>query len=463
MPAKKRQPEVEVVWQPTEKQSEFLSASEFEVLYGGAAGGGKTDGLLVDALGLQHDAINKRAYQAIVFRRTFPDLKDLIDRSHEIYQAFDPRAKYDKAQHVWTWPSGARIELGFIQRDADRFRYRGRAFQYVGWEELTLWPTDVPYVYLMSRVRTADNSIPLYVRSTTNPDGPGNKWVKGRWKIDNNGRPTCFEVTLYDRETGQTLVRTRRFIPAKLSDNPHLGQEYRANLLLLDEDSQKALLGGRWDAPHVKGAYYAKEIEKVRAEGRLTRVPYQKGVPVDTFWDVGVSDSTSIWCNQTVAMQERFLACYENEGEALSHYVKWLLDQPYVYGTHYLPHDASHRKLGKENVKSVEAMLKELLPGHRFVIVPRVTDINVGIQQTRDKFDACWFDAEGCAEGFAALENYHKKWNEQLQTFLDHPDKDWSSDYADAFRQYGQATKQGSKPPQPKVQPFRPLDAGMGY
>jgi hypothetical protein len=432
--------EVKIIWQPTDKQAEFLSASEFEVLFGGSVGGGKTDGLLIDAMGLQHNAIEKRAYQGIIFRRNFTDLKDIIDRSHEIYEDYEPRASYDKAQHVWNFPSGARIEFGFIERDVDRFRYRGRAFQYVGWEELTLWPTDVPYVYLMSRVRSSDPSIPLYVRATTNPDGPGHKWVKKRWRILSSGLATNFKLVLIDPDTADVLVRTRRFLPARLSDNPHLGAEYKANLLLLDDDSRNALLLGRWDTPQIKGAYYTKEIEKVRADGRLTKVPHQQGVPVDTFFDLGLTENgtTAIFIRQRVAFQNRFLKSYENHGESLSHYAKWLLDQPYVYGTHYLPHDAGHDRLGKEHVKTYKQMLEELMPGHRFEIVPRVPDVEVGIQQTRDKFDNCWFDEEGCAEGFAALENYRRDWNEQLQTYHDRPLHDWSSNYADAFRQFGQ-------------------------
>ena len=430
----------EVIWRPTQKQAEFLSASEFELLFGGSAGGGKTDGLLVDAMGLQHSAIEKRAYQGIIFRRNFTDLKDIIDRSHEIYPEYEPRAKYDKAQHVWNFPAGARIEFGFIERDADRFRYRGRAFQYVGWEELTLWPTDVPYVYLMSRVRSTDSSIPLYVRATTNPDGPVHKWVKKRWRISSDGREICFEVELVDPDTLEVLVRTRRFLPARLSDNPYLGADYKANLLLLDDDSLNALLRGRWDTPQIKGAFYTKEIEKIRAEGRLGKVPHQQGVPVDTYWDLGLTENgtTAIWCRQKVAFQQRFLKSYQNHGESLSHYAKWLLEQHYVYGTHYLPHDAGYRRLGKENVKTYQEMLEELMPGHRFEIVPRVPDVEVGIQQTRDKFGICWFDEEGCAEGFAALENYRREWNEQQQTYHTTPLHDWASNYADSFRQFGQ-------------------------
>ena len=159
----------DVLWKPAPKQSMLLSAVDLEVLYGGAAGAGKSDCLLVDALGLQQNAIENRNYQAIIFRRTFPDLRDLIDRSQDLYPAFG--GKYDKTSHIWTFPSGARVEFGHMQYDSDRFKYRGRAFQYIGWDELTLFPTDVPYRYMLSRLRSKDPAITCYVRATTNPDG----------------------------------------------------------------------------------------------------------------------------------------------------------------------------------------------------------------------------------------------------------------------------------------------------
>lgn len=433
-----RQPELDVAWKPHPKQSEFLSAAEFEVLYGGAAGGGKTDGLLVDALGLQQDAIGKRNYQAIIFRRTYPDLKDIIDRSHEIYGAFAPNAKYDKAAHVWHFASGARIEFGFIQRDIERFRYRGRAFQYVGWEELTLWPTMYPYIYLMSRIRTTDSSLQCYVRGTTNPDGPGFKWVKDYWRIQVHGRATKFDVQIDDEETGQHFTRTRRFIPARVEDNPSLGQDYLITLAMLPEEEKNALRKGRWETPRVKGAIYENEMRAAREAGRICKVPHQQGLPVNTFWDLGANDTTAIWCHQWVALQNRFLTCMEASMEGLSFYVKWLLEQPYVYGTHYLPHDADHKRLGKEDTRSWKEMLEALLPGHTFEIVPRVEEVGVGINLTRDKFGNSYFDDEKCAEGISALENYQYKWDEDQQVFRSTPLHNWASNYADAFRQFGQ-------------------------
>lgn len=452
-------------WFPTPRQSDFLAADEDEVLFGGAAGGGKTDGLLVDALGINPSsmAIKKRAYQAIIFRRTYPDLKDIIDRSHEIYPIVSKAAKYDKAAHVWNFPGGARIEFGFIQRDVERFRYRGRAFGYIGWEELTLWPTPLPYMYLRSRLRAPTSAdIQCFIRATTNPDGPGFRWVRDYFRIQQGGGPTRFEVELNDKETGETFIWSRRFIPSRLSDNPYLGADYRATLLGMDEDEQDALLRGIWKQPQIKGAYYEKEMLLVRQQERIVRnLPYIKSIPVDTYWDIGANDTTAIWCGQPVAQQQRWLRAHEQAGESYAYFAKWLMEQGFLYGTHYLPHDAAHERQGKHNNKSAQQMLQELMPGHRFVIVPRIDDVTVGIQQTRDKFESCVFDEEGTAEGVAALENYTKKWSEDNQVF-GKPKHDWASNYADAFRQWGQAVP---KSPAPKINvPVRRMsNSRVGY
>jgi hypothetical protein len=455
----------DAAWYPTAKQEEFLTADEDEVLYGGAAGSGKTDGLLIDAMGLAPSimAITKRSYQAIIFRRTYPDLKDLIDRAHELYPPVMKGVTYDKAAHVWQWPSGARIEFGFIQRDIERFRYRGRAFQYVGWEELTLWPTKLPYMYLLSRLRSTDPSIPVFCRGTTNPDGPGFRWVKEHWKIQDGGSSTAFEVELIDETSGETFIWTRRFIAARLSDNPYLAREYRANLLLMEKDEQDALLRGFWKAPQIKGAFYGAEMAAARNEGRITKVPYDRRVPVDTYWDFGLTTNgtTAIWCAQRVSLQDRFLRAMESADESLSFFTKWLLDQGFSYGTHYLPHDADTRRLGKDDTRSYKQMLKELMPGHTFVVVPRIHDVDLGIKMTKDKIAQCYFDEEGCAEGVAALENYRRKVLEEKQT-MGKPLHDWASNYADAFRQYGQSVKKLKFAPQAGYEGRIQTDPGIG-
>lgn len=431
----------EVAWKGSGKQDEFLRASEDEVLYGGAAGGGKSDALLIAAMGGGQGATDIGAYQAILFRRTYPELRDLIDRSKALYGQTSPGAKYHETDHVWTWPSGAKVEFGHIQHPNDRFKYRGRQYAFIGWDELTLWPDDVAYTYLGSRLRSPQTRLRCFTRATTNPDGPGHKWVKERWAIPNDGSATRFRVAVKDEETGIEYQRFRRFIPARLDDNPYLSQtDYRIQLLSLPPEERDALLRGRWDGIPVKGAFYAEEIARMRREERITRVPHAPALPVDTYWDLGHSDTTAIVCHQSVGLQDRFPFAYENSGEPLAHYVQVLKDRGYTYGTHYLPHDAEHVRLGAtaDSTKSWRAMLEDLWPGSRFEIVPRVEDVMLGITQTRNVFAGAWMDAEGCADLISALENYRKEWDEKLQVYRDRPLHDWASNYADAFRQFGQ-------------------------
>lgn len=438
----------DVLWKPAPKQAMLLSAIDLEVLYGGAAGAGKSDCLLIDALGLQQNAIENRNYQAILFRRTFPDLRDLIDRSQDLYPAFGGR--YDKTSHIWTFPSGARVEFGHMQYDSDRFKYRGRAFQYIGWDELTLFPTDVPYRYMLSRLRSKDPAITCYVRATTNPDGPGFRWVKEYFRIQTEGASTRFKVEVTDPETQEVHVHGRRFISARLSDNPHLADSgYRQTLLLLSEEEQRALLMGRWETPNIKGAYYAEQMEASRLAGRVLKIPLLPGVPVNTFWDLGWNDTTAIWFHQRVGMEHRFIDYIECSGKDLGFFAQEIQGRPYVYGSHYLPHDAENKTLGSGG-KSVRMLLQDLLKAHKFEVVPRTDSLVSAINQTRAVLPACYFDEDKCANGIAAMEAYRREWDERLGDFKQEPLHDWASNGADAFRQFAQGYREiyapGGKP-----------------
>lgn len=433
-----------IIWQPTPRQTAFLACDDFEVLYGGAAGGGKSDALLIDALCLQHGGPDNSHHRAVLFRRSFPELRDLIDRSLELYPLVVEGAKYNQTEKVWTFPSGAKVEFGYLQHDNDRLKYRGRAWNYIGFDELTLWPTNVCYLYLFSRCRSSDRSLPRYIRATTNPDGPGQKWVMERWGIQADGKETNIPVDLVDEELGVVTTMRRRFIPARLTDNPHLsGTGYREALLQLSPEERDALLQGLWKGSKVKGAYYLNEMQKMRADGRVRRVPYQPGIPVNTFWDLGFNDTTAIWFHQIVAGEHRFIHAYENSGEALDHYAQYLLARGYVFGTHYLPHDADNKSL--QTGKCAKELLEAMLPGHRFEVVPRIENVLTGIQQTRMKMAGNVFiDEVECADGIAALDNYKKKYNEKLDVYMEVPLHDRYSNYADAFRQWGQVDRHGS-------------------
>jgi hypothetical protein len=427
-----------MLWEPAPKQSMLLAAIDFEVLYGGAAGAGKSDCLLIDALGLQQGAVYNRNYQAILFRRTFPDLRDLIDRSQELYPYMGGGGKYDKQSHIWTFPSGARVEFGHMQYDSDRFKYRGRAFQYIGWDELTLFPTDVPYRYLLSRVRSKDPTITCYVRATTNPDGPGFRWVKEYWRIQTEGTSTRFKVEVTDPETAEVSTSGRRFISARLSDNPFLADSgYRQTLLLLSSEEQRALLMGRWETPNIKGAYYAEQMEAARLAGRVLRIPKLDGQAVNTFWDLGWNDTTVLWFHQHVGMEHRFIDYIEASGKDLGFFAQEIQARSYTYDTHYLPHDAENKTLSSGG-KSVRDLLQELMPAHKFEVVPRTDSLVSAINQTRAVIPSCWFDEDKCADGIAGLEAYRKEWDDRLGDYKAEPLHDWASNPADAYRQFAQ-------------------------
>jgi len=243
-----------IVFSPNEgPQTEFLAASEREVLYGGAAGGGKSIGLLADPMRYFSNA----NFNGLILRRTNDELRELIWKSQEMYGAAFPGAKWQEKKSQWVFPSGARLWMTYLEREDDVLRYQGQAFSYIGFDELTQHSTPFAWNYMRSRLRTTDPSLPIFMRATTNPGGPGHSWVKQMF-IDPSPPNSSFSAT--DVETGETLIYPeghakageslfdRRFIPATLKDNPYLYEEgsYEANLLSLPEMQRRQLLEGDW-------------------------------------------------------------------------------------------------------------------------------------------------------------------------------------------------------------------------
>ena len=225
-----------VIFSPNDgPQTDFLAASETDVLYGGAAGGGKSYAMLVDPLRFAHRA----AHRALILRRSMPELRELIDKSRELYPKAFPGCKYKEVEKLWNFPSGAKVEFGFLERDADVYRYQGQAYSWIGFDEITHLPTEFSWNYLASRLRTTDSEITPYMRCTANPGGIGAHWVKKRY------------VTPYapnESFRGDDGL-TRKFIPARLSDNPYLSYDGRYEQMLnaLPPTQRKQLLEGDWD------------------------------------------------------------------------------------------------------------------------------------------------------------------------------------------------------------------------
>lgn len=230
---------------PHPPQAAFLSPlvnNIREVFYGGAAGGGKSDALLMGAL----QYVEVPNYSALLLRNTFADLSlpdAIMERSKQWLSGTD--ARWIDKEHCWLFPSGARLVFGYIEHESDKYRYKSAAFQYVGFDELTHF-TETQYRFLFSRMRRLKGSqVPVRMRSASNPGGPGHDWVKRRF-LD------------------EGVLKGRLFIPAKLEDNPSLDQEdYEESLNELDPITRAQMRAGNWEAKPLGGKFIRSTINTV--------------------------------------------------------------------------------------------------------------------------------------------------------------------------------------------------------
>ena len=238
---------------PTARQAAGLLLNDVrEILYGGAAGGGKTDWLLMCAL--QYADI--KGYAALLLRRTYAQASKadaFIPRSHEWLSNTD--AVWNGLKTTWHFPSGATLEFGHLQHEIDKYNYQGGAYAFIGHDELTQF-TESQYRYLFSRLRRLKGSnVPMRMRNGSNPGGEGHEWVKRRF--------------ITEREPG------RLFLPAKLDDNPHLDdEEYRASLANLDPTTRAQLLNGDWvirDAGSLFQSEWFEIVDAAPADARTVR------------------------------------------------------------------------------------------------------------------------------------------------------------------------------------------------
>ena len=224
-----------------------MRRGEYEALYGGAAGGGKSDAMVAEAL----RQVDIPHYKAILFRKTFPEARELILKSHRMYPRVYPKAKYNGSEHCWTFPSGARIYFGSMPNTTSHLRYQGLSFAFIGFDELTHF-TQEEYEYLISRNRADGPGVRVYIRATANPGGVGHGWVKERFITSMPpNTPYEFKTTVAKPDgTSMEVVRKRIFIPSSVFDNKELlnnDPNYLANLAMLPEAQRKALLYGDWN------------------------------------------------------------------------------------------------------------------------------------------------------------------------------------------------------------------------
>ena len=224
------------MWKPFPgAQERFCRRGDFEVLFGGSAGPGKTDCIVAEAARFVH----MPAYRAVLFRRTFPQLQEIIDRCFKLYPTI--WGMWVATDKRWYFPSGSFVALSHLQHENDKYNHQGKEYHFAGFDELTQF-TETQYLYLHSRVRTTDPNIPKRIRASTNPGGIGHKWVKERF-ID----PMPPTKSYIDPDTG----KSRCYIPATIEDNPALFEndpDYVIQLEALPEIEKLRLRYGIWDA-----------------------------------------------------------------------------------------------------------------------------------------------------------------------------------------------------------------------
>ena len=237
-----------VAWVPQPRQAEFMRRFEDEVLFGGAAGGGKSDALVAEAL----RQISKPWYKGLILRKTFPELRELIDKTLLLYPQIDPKAKYNATEHSWKFRSGAKIIFGSLGHPIDKYKYQGLAFDFIGFDELTHFQFE-EYEYLMSRNRPNGPGMLCYMRATANPGGVGHVWVKQRFVDVAPPMTTTWHDVEVEQPDGKKvkLRRSRVFVPSRVTDNPALmmnDPNYVARLASMSDAEKRALLYGDWNS-----------------------------------------------------------------------------------------------------------------------------------------------------------------------------------------------------------------------
>ena len=226
----------------------MLRRGEDEIFGGGAAGGGKSEVEVVAPLAQVHIP----HFRGLVLRKTYKELEELLGKAERYYPRAFPRARFNGSKYTWTFPSGAKIEFGNLEHTKDKYKYQGRAFDFIGFDELTHFLFE-EYIYLSSRNRPNGPGTRVYRMSSGNPGGIGHAWVKSRFITAGKPEQTIWETVelIHPDGTVEKLQLSRVFVPFSLFDNKILmdnDPKYAARLAALPEKERNALLYGDWDS-----------------------------------------------------------------------------------------------------------------------------------------------------------------------------------------------------------------------
>ena len=402
-------------WKPHKKQELALRSNAFEILYGGARSGGKSE---AGIMWLLYDIENPR-YRALVIRRNATDLNDWTARARLMYGHIGGVL----VGNEFRFPSGAVIVLGHLKDDNAFTKYQGHEYHKMLIEELTQIPSEGLYMKLISSCRsTVDGLIPQ-VFATTNPDGVGRHWVKKRFIAGHEPM-----VQFRDEISG----RTRVFIPATVEDNPTIMEkdpDYVKFLESLEPDLRAQWRYGSWDYTIIKGAIYGGEMIQANEQGRIGTYPVSQYHPVHVLFDIGLNDLMVAWFFQVIDNEVRFVDLLFDHNKEWGFYAKEIRLKGYEIGTIFTPHDGVRRS--GDTLKSFNDELKS----HRFTVEPvaRPKSKLVVINRTKEVFPRVTIDVVKCQDGITSLESYRRIYDETRGIYKDEPEHDEHSHFADSF------------------------------
>lgn len=248
-----------------------------------------------------------------------------------------------------------------------------------------------------------------------------------------NGKNQFYDMVQQARAKVSEKVPTWAILEYKASQTGILSPEELASAReSMTEDQYSQEFECSFEAS-VKGAVYARELQTAREDARITDVPYDPALPVDTNWDLGTRDATAIWFTQSAAGGVvRVIDYHEDSGYGLDHYVKVVNDKPYVYGQHWMPHDINQREFttGKTRLELARQLLRPAV-----LVAPKIS-VDEGIHASRMVLSRCWIDRTKCRDGLTALVNYRWDFNQRVGDFSHLPLHDFASHGADAFRTF---------------------------
>lgn len=242
----------ECVWAPQPgSQEAFLSCPVVEALYEGTRGPGKTDALIMDFC----QEVGKGwgvEWKGIIFRKAYPDLQDIIEKSKKWIPRIWPRAEYNETKSFWQWPTGEKLYFRQFSKPSDYWKYHGHAYPWIGWEELTTWADDKCFKSMFSCLRSTKVGMPRRVRSTTNPYGVGHNWVKMRYQLPVRKGQIIGKLIKDSRDSSGELELPRVAIHGYLDENKVLlraDPDYKKNIRTAARNPAElaAWMDGSWD------------------------------------------------------------------------------------------------------------------------------------------------------------------------------------------------------------------------